>query len=249
MIDVHCHLEQKDFDKDRDKVIEDCRKELDAIIISCTNPNNLDMCLELVEKYKDFVFLTTGLHPIYITEFNNNKIEDYFLKIKENRKNIVGIGECGLDYHWIKDENLREQQKMLFLKHIELAKKLELPLVIHSRNAERDCLDILKKEKVKKVLLHFFSNPKLASEIKNSEYFVSINTSILRSKGIRKILKTVGINKVMTETDSPWLGFGTRNTPLSIKLVIDKIAKLERKNFDEIDKITTKNATTFFNLF
>jgi len=249
MIDVHCHLEQKDFDKDRDKVIESCKKELDAIIISCANPRDLSKSIEIVKKYRGFVFLTAALHPIYIAKCSEKQIKDYFSKIEENREYIVGIGECGLDYHWVKDEILREKQKILFLEHIKLAKKLKLPLVIHSRNAERECLDILKKEKVEKALLHFFSNPKLANEVKNAGYFISVNTSILRSKGIRKILKIVGIEKIMTETDSPWLGFGARNTPLAIKSVIEKIAELERKSFEEIDELTTRNARAFFNLF
>jgi TatD DNase family protein len=249
MIDVHCHLEQKDFDEDRDELIEKCKKELDAIIISCTKPDNLEKCLEIASKYKGFVFLTIALHPIYIADFSNEEKKNYFEKIREYKKYFVGIGECGLDYHWVKDENLREKQKELFREHIKLAKELNLPLVVHSRNAEKECLDILREEKAEKVLLHFFASYKLADEIKKTNYFVSINTSILRSKGIRKILKVVGINRVMTETDSPWLGFGTRNTPLAVKLVIDKIAQLMKKNFGEVDKITTKNAITFFDLF
>ena len=249
MIDVHCHLEQKDFDKDRDKVIESCKKELDAIIISCTNPRDLSKSIEIVKKYEGFVFLTAALHPIYIEKCSETQVKEYFSRIEENKEYLVGIGECGLDYHWVKDEILREKQKILFSEHIKLAKKLKLPLVIHSRNAEKDCLDILKKERVEKVLLHFFSNPKLANEVRDAGYFISVNTSILRSKGIRKILKIVGIEKAMTETDSPWLGFGTRNTPLAIKSVIEKIAELERKSFKEIDELTTRNARAFFNLF
>jgi len=244
MIDVHCHLEQKDFDEDRDKVVESCKKEMKAIIVSCANPKDFNKCLEMIKTYKNFIFLTAGLHPIYITEISEQEREIYFKEIKENKKYLIGIGECGLDYHW--NKNLKEKQKQIFLEQIELANKLKLPLVVHSRKAEREVLEILKENEVEKVLLHFFSAPKLASEVKN--YFVSINTSILRSKSIRKILKRVGIERVMTETDSPWLGFGTRNTPLAVKKVIEKIAELEKKSFCEVDKITTNNAINFFEL-
>jgi len=249
MIDVHCHLENQDYDKDRDELIENCKKEMNAIITSCANPENLDLSLQLAEKHRGFVFLTAGLHPIHVEQFSEKDKENYFAKLKENRKKIVGIGECGLDYHWIKNEKLREKQKQFFLDHIELAKKLKLPLVIHSRKAEKECLDILKEQNVKNVLLHFFSDPKLREEVAAENYYVSINTAVMRSKGIRKILKIVGTERIMTETDAPWMGFGERNTPLTIKVIIQKIAMLEKKTPDEINSKTTNNAIKFFNLY
>jgi TatD DNase family protein len=246
MIDVHCHLENKDFDEDRDQVIEDCKKDLDAVIISCTKPENLDKCLEIAEKHKGFIYLTVSWHPIYIEEVTEEKRKNYFDFIKKNKEKFVGIGECGLDYYWIKEENLREKQKELFIEHIKLARELDLPLVIHSRNAEKECLEILEQQKAEKVLLHFFANYKLAEEVKKTNYFVSINTAILRSKVIRKILKVLGLRRIMIETDAPWMGFGKRNTPLGVKLIIDKMAQLEKKRFEEVDKITTQTAINFF---
>lgn len=248
MIDSHCHLENQDYDKDRDELIEKCKKEMDAIITSCAHPKNLNLSLQLVEKHKGFVFLTAGLHPIHIEQFSEQDKENYFSRLEENKEKIVGIGECGLDYYWIKDEKLREKQKQLFLDHIKLAKKLDLPLIIHSRSAEKECLEILKQQKTEKVLLHFFSDQKLRGEVANTNYYVSINTAILRSKGIRKILKTLGIKRIMTETDAPWMGFGERNTPLAVKKVIQKIAQLEKRSPEEVDKTTTNNAIKFFNL-
>ncbi len=248
MIDSHCHLENQDYDKDREGLIENCRKEMDAIITCCANPKNLDLSLQLVEKYRGFVFLTAGLHPIHIEEFSEEEKENYFAKLEENKEKIVGIGECGLDYHWIKNEKLREKQKQFFLDHIKLAKRLKLPLVIHSRKAEKECLEILKEQNAKNVLLHFFSNQKLREEVATTNYYVSLNTAILRSKGVRQILKTLGTGRIMTETDAPWMGFGERNTPLAVKKVIEKTAQLEKKTFEEIDRTTTNNAIKFFNL-
>ena len=249
MIDVHCHLENKDYEKDRDQVVENCKKEMRAIITSCTHPKNLDLSLQVVDKYRGFVFLTAGLHPIYIPEFSEQDKENYFAQLEKNKEKLVGIGECGLDYHLVKEGELREKQRNFFLDHIKLAKKLNLPLVVHSRKAEKECLEILGQEKPKKVLLHFFSDQKLGEKVAEAEYFVSINTAILKSKGIRQILKKLGVRRVMTETDSPWMGFGKRNTPLAVKKVIDKIAQLQKKEPEEVDKITTNNAIRFFSLY
>jgi len=141
MIDVHCHLEQKDYDVDREEVINKCKEKLKAIITSCAHPNDLEITIDIVKRYKGFVFATLGIHPEYIGE--NLNIEDFIEKVKENKDNIVGIGEVGLDYHWVKEENLREKQRKLFRFFINFAKELNLPLVIHSREAMQDTIKIL----------------------------------------------------------------------------------------------------------
>jgi len=248
MIDVHCHLEQSDYDEDREEVISKCKEELLAIITSCANPKDFDKSLKLVKKYKNFIFLTAGFHPEFISKFSGDEIREYLEKIEKNRNNLVGIGECGLDYYWIKDKKLREGQKKLFIEHISLAKKLDLPLIVHCRDAAEECLKIIIEQKPKKVLLHFFSDKNLIQKVIENQYFVSINTSIFRSKSIKKITKKMKIEQLMTETDSPWLGFGKRNTPLSVKFVIEKIAEIKKLDFSEADKITTENAIRFFNL-
>ncbi|MCK4428809.1 MAG: TatD family hydrolase [Candidatus Aenigmarchaeota archaeon] len=248
MIDAHCHLEQKDYDKDRDEVISKCQKELKAIVTCCAHPKDFKKSMEIVKKHKGFIFLTAGFHPEFIAGFSKEKINEYLKEIEDNKKYLVGIGECGLDYHWVKDEKLRVEQEKLFVEHINLAKKLNLPLVIHSRDGEKECLEILKEQKAERVLLHFFSDKNLIPEVIESNYFVSINTAIFRSKNIKKIAKKIPIEKMMLETDSPWLGGGKRNTPVSVKRVAEKIAELRKIDFAEIDKITTENAEKFFNI-
>jgi len=248
MIDSHCHLEQKDYDPDREEVILNCKKELKAVVTCCAHMRDFNKSLEIIKKYPNFVFLTAGFHPEYISEVPENKINKYFEELAKNKKYLVGIGECGMDYHWVKEPEWREKQKELFVKHINLAKELNLPLVIHSRDAEKECLEILKEQKAKRVLLHYFSDKDLIPEVIETSYFVSVNTSVFRSKTTKKIIKKIPIEKLMTETDAPWLGFGKRNTPLSVKLVAEKIAEIKKLSFEEVDKITTENAVKFFGL-
>ncbi len=248
MIDVHCHLEQKDYEKDREKVIEKCKKQLKALITCCCHPADFDLTLNLVEKYKNFVFATFSVHPEYIKEITKKEIENFFEKVEKNKEKIVGIGETGLDYI-IEEEHFREKQKELFKKFIQLAKDLKKPLVIHSRKAFSDAIEILEKAKAENVLMHFFTAKELLPKIIKNGWSISVNTTLLTSKKIKKIVRDLPLNQIMTETDSPWLGpNGKRNDPTSIKFVIEKIAEIKKMSFEEVDKITTQNAISFFNL-
>jgi TatD DNase family protein len=248
MIDVHCHLEQKDYEKDRDEVIERCKRELKAVITCCCHPDDFDLTMEMVEKYKNFVFATVSIHPEYIKEIKHLKIDEFLKKIEENKEKIVGIGETGLDFI-IEEPEWREKQKELFIKFIDLAKNLNLPLVIHARKAFAEAIEILEKFGAKKVLMHFFTAKELLPKIIKNGWSISVNTTLLNSKKIKKIVRDLPIEKIMTETDSPWLGpNGTRNDPAAVKFVIERIAEIKKINFKEVDKITTQNAIEFFNL-
>jgi len=134
MIDVHCHLEQSDYDRDRDEVIEKCKKELKAVITCCAHPRNFDLTIQMVNKYENFIFTTVSIHPIHIKEVDEKQQKEFFELIRKDRNKIVGIGETGLDYE-IEEEEFREKQKQLFLQFIELSKELNLPMVVHGRAA------------------------------------------------------------------------------------------------------------------
>jgi len=143
----------------------------------------------------------------------------------------------------------REKQKVLFIKFIDLAKSLNLPLVIHARKAFSEAIEILEKFGAERVLMHFFTAKELLAKIIKNGWSISVNTTLLNSKKIKKIVRDLPIEKIMTETDSPWLGIeGKRNDPTSVKFVIEKIAEIKRMKFEDVDKITTQNAIDFFNL-
>jgi len=248
MIDVHCHLEQKDYDKDRDGVIEKCKRELKAIITCSCHPDDFDLTMEMVEKHKNFVFATVSIHPEYIKEIEHLRVDDFLKKIEENKEKIVGIGETGLDFI-IEEPEWREKQKELFIKFIDLAKSLNLPLVIHARKAFAEAVEILEKFGAKRVLMHFFTAKELLPKIIKNNWSISVNTTLLNSKKIKKIVRDLPIEKIMLETDSPWLGpEGKRNDPLSVKIVAEEIAKIKKVEFKKVDEITNQNAKGFFNL-
>ena len=248
MIDVHCHLEQKDYNKDRETVINRCRKELKAVITSAARVKDFNLTLSLAEKYPNFVFVILGLHPADIKILDEKIISDSIDFISLNKEKIAAVGEVGLDYHWIKEPEGREKQKKLFMRMISLAKSISKPLLIHSREAGDDTLAILKEENAGRVLLHLFNSKEQIDQVVDNGWSISIGPSILKSKDIRKIARDMPLDRIMLETDSPWFGFGKRNTPLAIKQVAEKIAEIRSITFEEVWKAAGANAVKFFNL-
>jgi TatD DNase family protein len=258
MIDTHCHLEQSDYSKDREGVIERCKKQLQAVVTSCANPKHFFTTMQLVKQHNGFIFATTSVHPQYVKELDEKAIRKYFELIRTNKNNIVAIGETGLDYNWIKEPEWQEKQKQLFVRLIALANQLVLPLVIHSRDATEAVIALLEKHKTKAVQMHMFTKRSLLKRIIDNGWFVSVNTLLLRSKNVKKIVRDCPLEQLMLETDSPWLGidkdgklkpkFIVRNEPIAVRLVADKVAQIKKINLENVDRQTTENAINFFNL-
>ena len=255
MIDVHCHLEQKDYDKDRDEVIEKCKKELKAVITSCAHPKDFDLTMELTEKYKNFVFASCGVHPEYIKEISEKEKDDFLDLIVKNKDKIVAIGETGLDFWYVKEKDWQEKQKELFIQLIEIARDFKKPLIIHSREAFDETLDILEQEDAKEVMLHMWGAFHLLKRVLENEWNISINTIVLKSKKHRKIIRDCPLDKIMLETDSPWLSpkrlierIEARNDPTSIRIVAEKVAEIKKIDFEGVWLNCGKNAIEFFKL-
>lgn len=247
MIDVHCHLEQPDYDEDREEVIERCKKELKAVVTSCVHPEDFDLTMRLIEEHENFVFATFGIHPEYVKEIDEKEKEEFLEILKKNKEKVVGIGEVGLDF--LIEEEWRKKQEELFRDFINLAKSMKKPLVIHARKAFPEAIKILEEEKAEKVLMHFFTAHELVKRIKENGWYVSVNTTLLTSKKVKKIVRDMPLEQILTETDAPWLGVDKkRNEPNAVKFVVEKIAEIKKISFEEADEITTRNAIRFFDL-
>ena len=248
MIDTHCHLEWKDFDRDRDEVIRECRKELKGVVTSCARLTDLDKTLGIVRKHRGFVFMTAGIHPEFIKEIKEKDVEAFMDWGKENKGDLVGIGEIGLDYNWVKEREWQEKQKELFRRLIEFARELGKPIVVHSREASEDTIKILEDAGMR-TQWHMFSDRKVLPRVLETEWMISINTFVLRSKDVRKIARDTPLERMMLETDAPWLGpEGERNTPLAIKQVAGKIAQIKKLEFGEVWRKCGENAVRFLDL-
>ena len=253
MIDCHAHLEQDDYNKDRQKVIDGLKKKLKAVVTCCADPKDWKRTKEIVEKNKGFVFATAGVHPEFIKDIPSEEIKAFFDVIRKEakEKNIVGIGEQGLDFYWIKESVFRDKQKELFIKFLKLSKELDLTAVIHSRDASLDTIVILEQQGMKgrKVLLHMFPDHKLVGKIIENGWYVSVGPGIQKSKGIRKLVRDLPLNQIVLETDSPWFGEnGERGLPTNVIRAAAKIAEIKKISIEEVEKQTDKNAITLFNL-
>jgi TatD DNase family protein len=251
MIDSHCHLEQKDYEGKLETFIEKWKKDLSLIVSSCAHPGDLDRTLAIYNKFKPFVKICIGLHPEFIKEVDETQVKRTIEFIRKNRESISAIGEIGLDYHWITEPEFRQKQKELFIRFIDLAKELNLPVVTHSRDATAEVVEILEQRGMvgKKVLMHLMQDRQSLPKIIENGWLISIGPGIAKSKGLKKIARDAPLDRILLETDSPWFkqddqAFGE---PVNVKVVCEKIAEIKKISMEEVDRVTTENARKFFN--
>jgi len=236
LVDVHAHLDLKEFNSDLDDVIKRAEQAgVKVIINNGLNPESNRKTLELSKKYK-IVRPALGLYPDDAIKLTQEQIKNEINFIKKNKDKIIAIGEVGLDYKYCKKKQEQEFQKEIFLKIINLSKKINKPLIIHSRKAESDVIEILEKEKAKKVILHCFSGKlKLIKKAADLGYYFSIPTNITHSQHFQKLAEVVDINKILTETDAPYLSpyKNRRNEPFFIIEAVKKIAQIKNISINE----------------
>ncbi len=257
MIDTHCHLEQDSYDNDRDELVSRCREKMDAIITSDPNPETFEKTLSIAERYEGFVFPTLGIHPEYVERFHD-KVDDVMDFIRDNKERIVGVGEVGLDYYYIKDPEWREKQRDMFRLFVKLANELQLPLVTHIRDGNDDenvfkhAIEILEQENASKVQLHMFGSRDYLERAIEDGFHISENSIILRSKNYKKVVRDTPLDRLMLETDAPWLhpsgDSDKRNDPLGVEKVAEKMARIKKVSIDKIINSTTENAINFYGL-
>lgn len=246
IVDVHCHLTDTYFKDKLDKIISNARKN--EVVFAITNGINYKdnkKVLELSKKY-DIIKSAFGFYPDEIIKSNEEEIDLTLEQIKKNKNKIIAICEVGLDlYH---NEEIKKQ-KEVFVKIIELAEKIDKPLIIHSRKAEQKCIELLKEFKFKKALFHSFTgNFKLVKEIEKNNWMLSIPCNVIRSEHFQNIVKNFNLNQILTETDSPYLSpFKDKiNEPRFIVETIKMISKIKNLEKEEIEKIIFKNYQNFF---
>ena len=247
LVDIHAHLEFDSFKNDLDKVIERAKKaNVKYIINSGTNQKRNEQTLKLAEKY-DIIKASLGIYPTEVLKKDENELDENVNFIKKNKNKIIAIGEIGLDYYETK-EKINEQKK-LFQKLIQLTEKLRLPVIIHSRKAEKDAIEILESSNLKKIIMHCFSGKiKLVNKIQDNGWFTSIPPIITFSSHFKKIAEIMPTTQIFTETDSPFLApiKGKRNEPAFIGYTINEISKIKNLDKNEIKKIIFMNFQKIF---
>jgi TatD DNase family protein len=254
MIDAHCHLEQHELFSRLDELIPRWEKELKNVVSSCAHTSDLDKTLELYKKYHPFIRICIGLHPEFIKDIKDEDVLRVMKFIRMNIAHISAIGEVGLDYHWVKEPELQEKQKELFIRFIQLAKELNLPLVIHSWDATQDSIDILERENMQKhkILFHLLQDKGAVSRIMRNNWYISIGPGIARSKTIKKIARDMPLNRILLETDSPWFKQEDKGQkfgePINVRVACEKIAEIKHLSIKEVEYHTDENSREFFRL-
>ena len=251
MIDVHCHLNFPNLADDLESVIEDARKEMDAVV-TCGLVNDAKQAVDLRRKNRDIVYLTLGIHPEDVNGMRDEQIEKHMDFIREHRRDIVGIGEIGLDYHWIKEPDAQKRCKEWFVKFCELAKEMRLPVVLHTRKAEEDTFDLVSRTDLDKVVFHHYSgNVTLAQQIVDRGYYISMPTITPTSKNLLKIAQRFPLEHLVTETDSPFnspFPNDRKNVPNNVRVTIEKIAEKKEMEPEQVDAVLTRNAKDIFGI-
>ena len=254
--DNHAHLDDEKFDEDREELIEKIHNdEIDKFVSAGYSLESSKKSIELSKKY-DFIYSTCGVSPNDIpqTEEELWKELDEIKKLAKENKKVVAIGEIGLDYHW-NTEN-KELQKRAFIEQIKIANELNLPIQIHTRDAVMDTLEILKKNNVnKKGIFHCCPlNRELVKEGLKLGFYISFAGPVTfkNSKNANEIIEMVPNDKMLIETDSPYLSpepfRGKRNDPRNVKLIAKRIAEVKNITTEEVANITYENAMKVFNL-
>ena len=256
--DSHSHYNDEKFNEDREQIIKETYEAgVTKFVCAGYNIDSSVFSLEISKKY-EFIYSICGISPNDIPQSEQQlwkDIAEISKIVKENKsKKLVAIGEIGLDYYWNKEN--KELQKQAFIKQIELANELELPIVIHSRDASVDTIDIIKNNKVKKAgIFHCCQlNQELVRQALELGYYISFAGPITfkNSKNAPDIIKMVPIDKILIETDSPYLSpepnRGKRNDCRNVRYVAQKIADVKGLTVEEVAQKTYENAIRIFKI-
>ena len=243
LIDVHAHLNYKGLYERIDEVISKCvNAGVKVIITQGTEPKGNRQTLELAQKY-DIVKPALGFYPTHIAEYSDEDIEKELDFIRN--ANCIAIGEVGLDYYQGKNnehtqeltETIKERMKKYFRKLVQISIDKNIPIIVHSRKAESDVMDILEELNAKKVVMHCFSGKKkLIRRIMDNDWYISIPTNVERALHFHYFIKAMPLNRLFPETDAPWLApdKGSINDSSNVIVVINKIAELKQLDPEEV---------------
>ncbi|MEI3436309.1 MAG: TatD family hydrolase [Clostridia bacterium] len=250
LFDSHSHLNDEKFDKDREEQIKKiCESGVSNFITAGYSVESSKKALEIAKKY-DFIYTTAGVSPNDIPQTEEElwkQLAEIEKIVEKNKEKICAIGEIGLDYYWNTDN--KELQKKAFIEQIKIANKYNLPIVIHTREAVMDTLQILKENKVTKTgVFHCCpQNRELIKEGLKLGFYISFAGPITfkNSKNAEEMINLVPNDRILIETDSPYLApepvRGTRNTPANVKYIAQKIADVKGLTLEEVEKITFEN--------
>ncbi|MDO8551481.1 MAG: TatD family hydrolase [bacterium] len=261
LIDTHCHLNFSDFKKDLDQVVKNALTNgVGKIICVSSNLADSQKAIDIVRHCPSVVYAAVGIHPQQTDPENTSSLDKQINILRElaQKKEVVAIGECGLDFAPAprgEKERTPQEQQFLFEEQIKLATELNLPIIVHSRKAAEQTMDILKKyfsaSNKSNGVWHFYSGGKSKiKEVVNMGFYFGIDGNITYEEGIQNVISEIPLEKIILETDSPFLTpkpyRGLRNTPANVKIIAESLACLQGVSFEKVCQTTSHNAQTLF---
>ena len=253
MIDSHCHLDHEPMFSDlKNVIIRSKENGVEKILSICTTNNSFKKIIEII-KFDPIIYGTFGIHP-HETDFDKTTRKEIIKNVNFHEK-IIAIGESGLDFYY--SHSSKDQQISSFKYHIEASIELNVPIIVHSRNAEKETFDILSiyKDSKPKILMHCFTgSTEFAHKLLTLDSYFSASGIITfkNSVDLKKTFKLIPNNKLLIETDSPYLSpvpfRGKKNEPSFIKYTLEKLAEIKDSELKDIEKITNNNFNKLFNL-
>lgn len=253
IFDTHTHYDDKEFDHDRELVLADLKNHNIGTVVNVSSSlASIKTTLDLTKKY-DFIYGTVGVHPSETGELTEESFA--YLQEQAKQEKIVGIGEIGLDYHWKEPD--KAIQKTWFLRQLSLAKELDMPFIIHSRDAAEDTFDMIKSEysNGQNGVIHCFSYSKeIAKKYLTMGFYLGIGgvVTFQNSKKLKEVVEYMPLSQLLLETDCPYLApvpyRGKRNFSGYLSYVIEEIARLKNISIETVIETTTGNAKKFYRL-
>ena len=253
IFDSHAHYDDAQFDEDRMDVLSHLKDAGVAKVVNISNGwDDLLKTLELI-KQVPFLYGTVGIHPCKVSELNDARMEQ--MRDFCSGDKIVAVGEIGLDYYWMSDP--KEVQKEWFIRQLRLAKEVNLPVVIHSRDASQDTFDIMKAEHAGTTggVIHCYSGSvEMAREYVKMGYFLGIGgvVTFKNSKTLKKVAAEIPLEHIVIETDCPYLAptpyRGKRNSSAYLPMVVEEIARLRGISPEEVERVTYENAMRLYSI-
>ncbi|NQT65092.1 MAG: TatD family hydrolase [FCB group bacterium] len=247
IFETHAHLDFPHFDKDRDQLLKKCfNNGIEYILNIGVDEKTCNASIKLAEKY-DRIYATVGFHPHDATDFNAE-----FIRKKAQHSKVIAIGEIGLDY--FRNLSPKDVQKKVFEQQIKIAMELDMPIIVHDRDAHEDCYDILNRNNARNVVFHCFSGDEIfAQKVIEKGWNISFTGTVTyKNSNLENIIRLVPVEKFFIETDSPYLSphprRGKRNSPLNLQYIIERISEIRGTTPKKIAEQSYGNACDFFTL-
>ncbi|MBD7946275.1 MULTISPECIES: TatD family hydrolase [Psychrobacillus] len=253
LIDTHVHLNADQYDEDLQEVIQRALEaNVNKMVVIGFDRKTIERAMELAEKYP-FIYAVIGWHPVDAIDCTEDDLQ--WIEELSAHKKVVGIGETGLDYYW--DKSPKEIQQTIFRKQIRLAQKVNLPIIIHNREATEDVVRILKEEEAHLTggIMHCFGGSvETAKQCIDMNFMISLGGPVTfkNAKKPKEVATEISLDHLLIETDAPYLAphphRGKRNEPALVALVAEEIARLKGISVEEVAEATTRNAKRFFHI-